>query len=137
MEKINGLGVKLVYLCADTPAWEKDKRQIHNHYTLVIKNEQGTATTFDFWGSVHDYETKRTPNVKGALECVLSDALSGFEHDNIDDFAEELGYTNDTKVSETMRIFNLCKEAGEKLKKLGLDLGDINRLSEKVRGFNF
>lgn len=125
--EVDGVRVMLVHVGEDRPAWDKEHQ--HRRYTVVVGAKEGIET-FDFWGSVNDYEEGKDPDPKDALEAVLSDALSGADHEDVDSFSSEFGYT---KPSEAIRAFEECKQAYAKLKRLGLDRERIAELLGKVQ----
>jgi hypothetical protein len=103
------------------PPWS-DGHDFVIKYQIHVSDENGNSFSFDFYGSINEYKNVSDPrkrgtedaerfskyNVINAAYCGLSDALFYADTRNIDDFANELGYT---KISEAIRAYDGCKEA--------------------------
>lgn len=90
---------------------------LHNRFDVsVINTESGDKTSFDFYGSTHDYNNAIT-EIKGedllqAFECFVSDSIAGLE--SFEDFCDNFGYDNDSRAAE--RIYKECVKSSNKAK---------------------
>lgn len=82
---------------------------LHNKFDVSIKNiETNDSTSFDYYGSTHDYNNAIT-ELKGedllrSFDCFVSDALAGY--DSFEDFCDNFGYDNDSRAAE--KLYKEC-----------------------------
>ena len=110
--------------------WSCDSRNSNNHIITVYNTETGKYTRFEFWESIVEREIRTERQLIGAFECFLSDALTGIQNRDIDDFANEFGYTS---VKECIRAWKGCTNAARKAKRV---VGDESRLCDLINEIN-
>lgn len=96
------------------------------HYRVTITANKKRAS-FDFWDSYQAMVNGDDVDLHGALSCFASDVMAGENASNVDDIADEFGYT---KPSEALRVFNGVKRAEEQAKRLGLSWDDLAELAD-------
>ena len=104
----------------------EDKQPMY-HYTLTIND-----TTFNYFeGLGHEPMTEENKHDKiiNALHCLLLDADTMNFFKSIDDFANEFGYTS---ISQTIKVFNACKEINDKLGQL-FTKQELHELRENIQ----
>lgn len=100
-------------------------------------NEGKSYIPFDFYGSLHDYESKVKETAKDFIfmaYCIFSDALSFIQNPDLDEFMDCFGYDWGDKDSRKRGkdAFEGCKEAYLKLRMSENTLADIlNEMSDK------
>ena len=105
----------------------------HNHFRITLTTEAGRIAQ-DYYGSAHDYEhgkkTLTDDDLKGALRCIVDDALYG--QMDFEEFCGELGYDEDSRNAE--KIHKACIKTSEELQSIGIGGDDlytiVNDLSE-------
>ena len=112
-----------------------DKKDInyHGHFKINLSTESGSES-FDYYGSANDAGKQKTmmsdEDLKGALECIISDGLSGLY--SFDEFCAEFGYDEDSRRAE--KIYNACKDTYDRLSALGINEDEmyviVNDLNE-------
>lgn len=110
--------------------WNCDIRNPNNHIITVYNTETGKYTRFEFWESIREIEIKTEKQLIWAFECFLSDALSGMQNRDIDDFQKEFGYES---VSECIRAWKGCVSSARKAKRV---VGDEQRLCDLINEIN-
>jgi hypothetical protein len=108
---------------------------LHNMFDISVTNtDTDNKTSFNFYGSQHDYNNAVT-EIKGedllnAFECFISDSLAGYE--SFEDFCGNMGYDEDSRTAE--RIYKECVKSMEKAKSvIDADLYDFaNELQERL-----
>ena len=96
-----------------------DKSEIQgNHYRITIKSNKKRMTVYYSQG----FGITHTPQLLDVLDCILCDAsYSDYE---FSEFCKDLGYCDDSMSA--LKIYNLCKKNGEKIRKLfGAAMEDI------------
>lgn len=104
----------------------EDKQPMY-HYKLSIDN-----LSFNYFeGLGHDTLDKNNKYDKiiNALHCLLLDADTINFFKSIDDFANEFGYTS---ISQTIKVFNACKEINDKLGQL-FTKQELHELRENIQ----
>jgi len=99
-----------------------DGAKLHGHFQIVLHSgEMGRNyrdEKFAFYGSINDAEkgtkTMTPQETREAIECILSDALSGFEA--FDDFCDSLGYDTDSRKAEG--TWKACQKSRDKVMRL-------------------
>lgn len=99
----------------------------HHYRVLVTNDRQKTKAWFDYWDSFHSAQTGQPCDIRGALSCFASDAMTGQNAEDAADIMHEFGYTN---PKEARRVFTGCKEAERKANRLGLDWDDLAELAD-------
>lgn len=105
-----------------------------NHYRISLRYE-GKSASFDFWTSYAKSNITTIEDLQGALECIISDALSGSnfgfmsEIEGIEEIMNEYGYKD---IKEASRVFNdLKKSYIEMMKIFGSSTNDkLNEIWE-------
>jgi hypothetical protein len=128
-DNIDGIGVIMKRIGIEIPPWDEEQGWNHVKYSVTIANERGEAN-FPFWGSYDDYQHNRDPSPLDALASYVLDAQSYAETKDVDDFAEEYGYT---KPSRAIQAYNGCKEAFEHFLAMGYDETDLATLDEDIQ----
>lgn len=96
--------------------WDKRDPCQREHFRCTLSMD-GRRMVVDFWGSVG---SSKPPKCVDVLDCCLSDAGSYEDSTDIDDFHRN--FCEGLGVSETLRIFNACKNRCKSLKRvLGAD----------------
>jgi hypothetical protein len=113
--------------------FDKKDTNYHGQFKINIKQkETGYEYNFDFYGSANDASQHITEmedqDLKGALECIVSDAISGSY--TFEEFCSEFGYDEDSRTAE--RIHNACKDSLSKMECLGFSLDDLYELSNEL-----
>ena len=111
--------IKAKYLDLDKPIWDD---HLHNKFKISVKNlETNKTINFYFYDSLVNTKKGKTELTEEDLiycfKMFLEDSLDYIQNTNIDDFAEEFGFT---KISEAIRAFKGCKRQFEKCLKLGI-----------------
>jgi hypothetical protein len=76
-------------------------RRNWNHNRVTIKRN-GHQITFDYWGSIASPEIKTADDLRNALYCYITDAISGGS--TFLDFCSDFGYSHDSiKVHKIWR----------------------------------
>jgi hypothetical protein len=97
-----------------------------NHYRVTIK-ANGRRATFDFWDSLHNQQTGKEIDLRGAISCFASDVMTGMNCNSVDDIASEFGYD---KPSEALRVFKGVKKAQKQAERLDLTDEELSELME-------
>ena len=114
---VNGINfivsAKLVEEGAASP-WSK-KGELVNHFKVTVK-VGNKSTSFDFWGSINDYNNGVTEleDLKNALYCFVNDACSADQ--SFENFCREFGYDEDSRTAE--RTYKACCKSLDKYNKL-------------------
>lgn len=97
-----------------------------HHYRVLVTVGTNKAW-FDYWDSFHNAQMDEPCDLRGALACFASDAMTGANATDALDIYEEFGYTS---AKEARRVFEGCKQAERKAKRLGLDWDDLAELAD-------
>ena len=93
----------------------------HNKFVVTIRTDAGMAR-FTFYDSFANYQQGKTePNaedLKGMLECYLSDASCYDCSRDFVDFCNEFGYTSMNDYHKAKKAFEGCKRHYEGAKRL-------------------
>jgi len=121
---------------AITATWRGDKpapwgdcggrtEQNWNYHTVRVTNTRTKESCiFDFWASLASPEVRNRRDHLSALSCFVTDALAAAQHNDVDDFAAEFGYT---EVSEAVRAWRGCEAALRKAERV---IGDESELCD-------
>lgn len=114
------IGIKAQYIDRqkDDDNWDSDVWKV----TLTRKNPRRSMTLIFRMGIGHD---GKPPIVADVLSCITSDAASIEAARDFEDFADELGYSSDSRKAE--RIYKACQQQTRKLKRF-LDDPDVYEL---------
>jgi hypothetical protein len=119
----SGAVIKANATRGDKPAnWEPSG----NHYRINA-TYNGRRFSFDFWDSIANTQAGEPCDVRGALHCWASDVSSGLYISDVDELAEEFGYT---KPSEALRVFNALKASVKQYERLGMSEEDLQELGD-------
>ena len=97
-----------------------------DHYKIRVTIGK-KSFSFDFWDSYHNMVEGLPCDIRGALCSWASDAFAGMNARDVDDIAEEFGYT---KASEALRAFKGVKKAEKQYDRSPLNEGDLQELSD-------
>ncbi len=104
------------------PNWSPSGEHYRIRVTVAKK-----SFSFDFWDSYHNMIEGLPCDVRGALCSWASDAFAGMNTRDVDDIAEEFGYT---KPSEALRVFKGVKKAERQFDRSPLNEEDLQELSD-------
>ena len=95
------------------------------HYKIILKC-RGLTTSYDFWGSIRDYEEGKQEldesNLASAVEMIIGDAIAG--EMTFDELVDEFGY-DDPKAA--YRVFKGVQQTAKKVKRIyDEDLYDLS-----------
>ena len=118
---IDGLTIESRF-CGTKPAPFSDNKYhtADNHYKIYLRYGE-ERISFDFWTSYAKSNITTIEDLQGALECIISDALSGSNYgfmsdaDGIQEMMNEFGYKD---VKEAIRVFNDLKKSYIEMKKI-------------------
>lgn len=82
-----------------------------NHYSVLLKTDQGQATFPYFQGT----GIKDQPDLVSVLYCLISDAQAAINNDSVS-FCNEFGYPE----RQGTKVFKNCERIYAKLEKLGI-----------------
>ena len=98
-----------------------DKKDInyHGRFKIHLSTESG-SDSFDFYGSAFNAGKNKTvmndDDLKNALECIISDALSGIY--SFEEFCSEFGYDEDSRRAD--RAHKACEDTYNRIVALGI-----------------
>lgn len=112
--------------------WMGNNYDYHSIYTITLAGPNGKRARFPFYDSISNSNWDVLPprDLRGAVECILSDAWDYINAQDICDFAAEFGYTD---CKEIRRAWKGCKSTAEKLYRIGLSDDDILTTSNQLR----
>lgn len=96
------------------------------HYRIRVQ-VSGKSFSFDFWDSYHNMINNEPVDTRGALASWASDVFSGLNAQDVDELAEEFGYT---KPSEAIRVFKALKASVKQYERTGLTEEELSELAE-------
>lgn len=95
--------------------WHGESKANYVNVFLIHLKKNGTEVRFTFYDSIYNWQHNVTKMdaeaLKGALECILLDAVSA--NQPFSDFCNECGY--DKCESGVRRIYNACRNTYNKL----------------------
>lgn len=90
-------------------------------YSIFVSQDGKKYETFNFYGSIRDYEEGKdalsNSELCFAAQCVFSDAHSASEND-FEDFKSEFGYED---TAQAIKIYSECTKTASKLQNIGLN----------------
>ena len=92
------------------PTWSTGN---HNHYRVKIAHK-GKSHTFDFFGSITEYEKRELSKVMDALDCFVNDVDLG--RYTFEDFCWVIGA--DTNSIKDLKSFKDCKKTYNSFQRL-------------------
>lgn len=127
-------GVKIRISLSDTKTapWDKGehqgRREDRHHYRVTLSRQKReheaydphktirpslrlNRLTFDFWGSVNDFNEGREPTAYDVLACISGDANYP---DKFEDFCSEMGM--DTDSISALQTFRRCSSFAKRLR---------------------
>lgn len=101
-------------------------------YSLLIKHlDKETKESFQFHGSINGFKKDRHPSIFEVIDCVISDALSYWDYEDIDEFHKAFGYES---IKETQKAYEGCKKTAKHFEeKFGFDREKAGELLNKIR----
>lgn len=108
--------------CTDKPApWHPSG----NSY--LVKIQIGNSPiAFTFWDSYHNMVENKPVDLRGAIACWASDALTAINCQDAADIMSEFGYT-DPKVAR--RVYKGCARHLDQARKIGLSDDDLEEIA--------
>ena len=86
--------------------------QWHNKFHVTMRTANG-KTAFTFYDSTHNYNAGKyelnADDLKGCIDCYLSDASCYDCSRDFEDFCNEMGYTSMSDYKRAKFAFNGCK----------------------------
>lgn len=131
----NGTEVKMSAKYVDSIYNVWGDKQWHNKFIVTIRTANG-KTSFSFFDSTYNYNAGKTEiegdDLKGCLDCFLSDASCYDCSRDFEDFCNELGYTSMSDYKRAKSAYNGCKKHYESAVRLfGADYYEIaNAINE-------
>lgn len=101
--------------------------EVHGDYYKISANYNGRKFSFDFWDSYHNMVEGIPCDIRGALYSWAMDVSSGLDCSDVDELAEEFGYT---KPSEAFRVFNALKRSVAQYERIGMTEDDLSELAD-------
>ena len=95
------------------PTWSKGN---HNHYRVKITHDK-KSHTFDFFGSINEYEKSELSSVVDALNCFMSDADIG-SYCDFSEFCRSMGQDEDS--ISALKTFKSCQKSYKALQRLDI-----------------
>lgn len=95
----------------------------HHYVVTVMYNEY--ASNFDYWGSYHDKQMFKEPEVYDMVQAIFSDAMMALCYGDATDIMEEFGYT----PKEARKVFGGITHTFESLTGMGFTESQIEKLS--------
>lgn len=113
--------------------WAKNSSDRH-HRIIVINTDCEPTKRFysDYWTSIARPKMKSDSEVLNAFQCVLNDALAYLDSRDIDDFADNFGYT---KPSQAIAAYEGCQEAWNKCREVIGDEDAVRKLYNELVEF--
>ena len=103
----------------------------YNHHVITVTNmDDDTSASFDFWASQMRPEIQSENDLLGALDCFLSDAISG-EMD-LNEFYREFYYGTDD-IEEATKTHKACQKAFENALYVIGDTETIYSMANEIR----
>jgi len=93
-----------------------DSKNMDNFYVTLSRQQKVMSLYFSQGRAI-----KEPPTLESILECLVNEAITVESSDDLQDWAEQLGYDPDDK--KTKRTYNIIKKHIKELKNL---LGDEN-----------
>ena len=94
--------------------WDDDS--IDRHHKVNIQYKGSKAVSFDLWASKAEPYINSRKKALEAFGVILSDAVYGYNIEDIDSFADEFGYsTSNIKISHIIEAYNGLRDAYIKL----------------------
>ena len=128
--KINDIEMQVI---ASMGAPKKNWGKIRYKHIVIVRRKEYPPQKFDFWSSVVDFaagkNTLDDAGLKDALECFVSDAISGDM--DIAEFRSEFGYE---KVPESTKAHKMCVKTKAQFEALGIDIDELYELGNMLQG---
>lgn len=107
-------GVKVTITLSNTKDCPWDSRSPHNHYRVRL-SKNGKSVSFDYFGSINDYQNNIHPEASDVLYCFASDSFTGL--DDFEDFMGNMGYSN---YEEARKVWKTCVRFAKAAERLGI-----------------
>jgi hypothetical protein len=95
-------------------------------YTVKIQVVGGKSRSFRFFDSYYNMMEGKEVDLRGAIACFASDAITGENSDSAESIMEEFGYDK----SEAKKVFTGVKKAQKQAEELGFSDEDLSELSD-------
>ena len=96
-------------------------------YTVKIQVVGGKSRSFRFFDSYYNMMEGKEVDLRGAIACFASDAITGENSDSAESIMDEFGYD---KISEAKKVFTGVKKAQKQAEELGFSYEDLSELSD-------
>lgn len=110
------------------PAENGSFKNYNNHMVYVRNTERHIKIGFEYWESINEVYIKTETGLLQAFSCFLSDASCALY--DFEEFCCELGYEPESRRSAL--AYRKCKEALEKVEKLGIDEASLYDLMNEL-----
>jgi hypothetical protein len=109
---IDGFQVTTTLANSKKPEWSNGN---HNHYKVKIAKDR-KSLSFDFFGSMADFEKGIHPTIKEALYCFALDCSLGKQ--SFKDFCADMGASTDS--IHNLKMWRSCVKSAKNAERVGI-----------------